>query len=169
MFTDVAIKSIHIRRACIADLFLDTPECNAHTTAADCLWSGTPLLTLARYEWKMCSRMATSILGSALDRETKEGESAFHDLCPNNEDAYEEMAVRLANGLRYVPGGDGTNAQGRLVDLRKMIWTGRWTCKLFDTRRWVRDLETAYTEAWTRWVEDRGGDIYLKDLKKSSL
>ena len=45
-FTDVAPKSQHIARARICDLFLDTPECNAHTTAADVLWSGTPLLTL---------------------------------------------------------------------------------------------------------------------------
>ncbi|KAG9973514.1 UDP-N-ACETYLGLUCOSAMINE--peptide N-ACETYLGLUCOSAMINYLtransferase, partial [Aureobasidium melanogenum] len=41
IFTDVAPKHLHISRARVCDLFLDTPECNAHTTAADCLWSGT--------------------------------------------------------------------------------------------------------------------------------
>ncbi|KAL9601114.1 MAG: hypothetical protein Q9219_002713 [cf. Caloplaca sp. 3 TL-2023] len=45
IFTDVAPKHEHIARARVCDLFLDTPECNAHTTAADVLWSGTPLLT----------------------------------------------------------------------------------------------------------------------------
>ncbi|KAF4997609.1 hypothetical protein FGRMN_3748 [Fusarium graminum] len=39
VFTDVAPKSQHISRARVCDLFLDTPECNAHTTAADVLWS----------------------------------------------------------------------------------------------------------------------------------
>ena len=32
IFTDVAAKPIHIRRSGIADVFLDTPLCNAHTT-----------------------------------------------------------------------------------------------------------------------------------------
>ncbi|CAO3658007.1 unnamed protein product [Umbelopsis vinacea] len=45
VFTNVAPKHIHIHRGRVADLFLDTPECNAHTTAADILWSGTPILT----------------------------------------------------------------------------------------------------------------------------
>jgi hypothetical protein len=36
-FTDVAPKHQHISRARVCDLFLDTPECNAHTTAADIL------------------------------------------------------------------------------------------------------------------------------------
>ncbi len=40
IFTDVAAKPIHIRRSGIADVFLDTPLCNAHTTGgyhATCL------------------------------------------------------------------------------------------------------------------------------------
>ena len=32
IFTDVANKPVHIRRSGIADIFLDTPLCNAHTT-----------------------------------------------------------------------------------------------------------------------------------------
>ena len=32
IFTDVAAKPIHIRRSGSADVFLDTPLCNAHTT-----------------------------------------------------------------------------------------------------------------------------------------
>ena len=34
VFTDVAAKPVHIRRSGIADVFLDTPLCNAHTTGA---------------------------------------------------------------------------------------------------------------------------------------
>lgn len=34
IFTDVANKPIHIRRSGLADVFLDTPLCNAHTTGA---------------------------------------------------------------------------------------------------------------------------------------
>lgn len=32
IFTDVAQKEEHIRRSRLADIFLDTPRCNAHTT-----------------------------------------------------------------------------------------------------------------------------------------
>ena len=34
IFTDVAAKPLHIRRSGLADVFLDTPLCNAHTTGA---------------------------------------------------------------------------------------------------------------------------------------
>ena len=47
-FTDVAPKEEHLKRGYLADLFLDTPECNAHTTGCDILWGGTPLITLAK-------------------------------------------------------------------------------------------------------------------------
>ena len=57
---DVAPKHLHIHRGRVADIFLDTPECNAHTTAADILWSGTPVVTYPKYDFKMCSRVAAS-------------------------------------------------------------------------------------------------------------
>ena len=40
IFTDVAAKPVHIRRSGIADVFLDTPLCNAHTTGALLLMHG---------------------------------------------------------------------------------------------------------------------------------
>lgn len=165
-FTDVAPKGQHIARACVADLFLDTNECNAHTTAADCLWSGTPLLTLPRYDWKMCSRMAAGIVGGALNLDTREGRQARKDLVAESEDDYENKAIRLASGLKYTGmSGDGVPfASGRLMELREMIWRGRWTSKLFDTRRWVRDLELAYEEVWRRWVGGEGGDVWIENL-----
>ena len=161
IFTDVAPKSQHIARARVCDLFLDTPECNAHTTAADVLWSGTPLLTFPRYEYKMCSRMAASILTGALPK-TAEGHRAAKDLIAISDEDYEERAIKLGSGLVYPlqssMQGFGT---GRLVDLRKLLYENRRTSALFDTRRWVRDLETAYEEAWRRWVAGMGGDIWL--------
>ena len=161
IFTDVAPKHQHISRARVCDLFLDTPECNAHTTAADVLWSGTPLLTLPRYEYKMCSRMAASILRGALPK-TAQGEQAAKDLITDNDEAYEEQAVELGNDLLYstVDGRQGVG-KGRLMELRKLLYESRWSSALFDTRRWVRDLESAYSEAWRRWVAGEGGDIWL--------
>ncbi|KZF24999.1 glycosyltransferase family 41 protein [Xylona heveae TC161] len=161
IFTDVAPKHEHISRARVCDLFLDTPECNAHTTAADTLWSGTPLLTLPRYKYKMCSRMAASILKGALPK-SPEGKEAARDLIARSEEDFEERAVALASGLRYATQlGHHGKGTGRLVELRKMLYESRWTSALFDTRRWVRDLEEAYQEAWRKWVAGEGGDIWL--------
>lgn len=160
-FTDVAPKQLHISRARVCDLFLDTPECNAHTTAADVLWSSTPLLTLPRYKYKMCSRMAASILKGALPQEPA-GEEAARQLIADDDDDYEKKAIKLANGVSYhmTKGGFG-QADGRLWELRKLLFESKWTCALFDTRRWVSDLEGAYEEAWSRWVKGIDGDIYL--------
>jgi predicted O-linked N-acetylglucosamine transferase (SPINDLY family) len=188
VFTDVAPKQEHISRARVCDLFLDTPECNAHTTAADILWSSTPLLTLPRYPYKMCSRMAASILKGALPRGA-EGEKAAAELIASDEEQYEAFAVRLASSLRYtmipranllpptpslsslssastatlqlqnpLPYGEGT---GRLAELRRLLFDSKWTCALFDTKRWVSELERAYDEAWRHWVMGEKGDIFL--------
>ncbi|KAJ2765565.1 hypothetical protein IWQ57_004728, partial [Coemansia nantahalensis] len=62
VFTDVAPKHMHIKRGRVADAFLDTTECNAHTTAVDILWSGTPVLTWPRHGHKLCSRVAASVV-----------------------------------------------------------------------------------------------------------
>ena len=160
-FTDVAPKHQHISRARVCDLFLDTPECNAHTTAADILWSSTPLLTLPRYKYKMCSRMAASILKGALPR-GEEGRQAAAELIAADDDEYEEFAIKLASGFYYRLHPSGrVDGVGRLGELRKLLFDSRWTCALFDTKRWVSDLEEAYEEAWRRWVADEGGDIYL--------
>lgn len=161
VFTDVAPKSQHISRARVCDLFLDTPECNAHTTAADVLWSSTPLLTLPRYPYKMCSRMAASILSGALPR-SLEGRQAAAELITDTEEEYEQRAADLANDLKYTMKRTGYGqASGRLANIRKLLWDSKWRCGLFNTRRWVADLETAYEEAWRRWVNGTGGDIYL--------
>ena len=122
IFTDVAPKDLHIHRGRIADLFLDTPECNAHTTSADILWSGTPLITYPKYDFKMCSRVAASVAyatGSWTGKEVNE--CAFVGEYPegtgsrimNQKDLlghwmvvgsykdYEDRAVELASGMTW--------------------------------------------------------------------
>ncbi|KAG6015314.1 hypothetical protein E4U43_005441 [Claviceps pusilla] len=161
IFTDVAPKNQHISRARVCDLFLDTPECNAHTTAADILWSSTPLLTFPRYPYKMCSRMAASILQGAFPR-SSEGQRLAAELITHTEEEYEQRATELANDLAHAlcVAGYG-QSKSRLADMRKLLWDSKRHCSLFDTRRWVEHLETAYEKAWERWVKGVGGDIYL--------
>jgi predicted O-linked N-acetylglucosamine transferase (SPINDLY family) len=166
VFTDVAPKGTHITRASVVDLFLDTPECNAHTTAADVVWSGTPVLTWGKWGYKMCSRMAGSIVSSALPV-GPDGDKARGELLVKSEMEYEERAVEMGRALRYLKDGEHGEAgpgraKGRLMDLRRMLWEGRWESRLFDTQRWVRDVERAYEIAWSRWERGEGGDIWLE-------
>jgi protein O-GlcNAc transferase len=42
----VAAKEEHVRRGQLADVCLDTPLCNGHTTSMDVLWTGTPVVTM---------------------------------------------------------------------------------------------------------------------------
>ena len=74
---------------------------------------------------------------------------------------YVDKAARLAGGLRYA----GRRPEGRLAELRRMLWKGRWGSALFDTRLWVADLEEAYGIAWERWVRGQGGDIWLQKAR----
>ncbi|CAO3680841.1 unnamed protein product [Umbelopsis ramanniana] len=159
VFTDVAPKHIHIHRGRVADLFLDTPECNAHTTAADILWSGTPILTWPKYMHKMCSRV-----GASIARATSFGD----EMIVQSEHDYEERAVALANSLKYTyensNGEMKRTGKGALHDLRKRLFTTREHSRLFDTLRWTRNLEAGYIEAWKRWVtaeefEDINGNL----------
>ncbi|CEG81888.1 Putative Family 41 glycosyltransferase (Fragment) [Rhizopus microsporus] len=149
IFTDVAPKHIHIHRGRVADIFLDTPECNAHTTAADILWSGTPIVTYPKYPHKMCSRVGASIAMA-----TGYGE----EMIVTDEQQYEAKAVELASSLTYTytPAPDSNIIQrrghGKLMNLRKRLFLTREHSRLFDTLRWTQNLEKGYDEAWRRWV-----------------
>ncbi|KAK9458961.1 glycosyl transferase family 41-domain-containing protein [Lipomyces oligophaga] len=156
IFTNVATKEGHLLRCRVPDLVLDTPECNAHTTATDVIWAGTPLLTFARHEHKMCSRIATSVLLSALPPDTES--SMASRLIVSSEAEYEQCAVDLAS----------TNCGSELLEIRRTLFLRRTKADIFDTRRWTRDLERAYWMMWNRWL-DKGGDIIIDQDKDRNL
>lgn len=43
-------------------------------------------------------------------------------------------------------------ATGPLADLRRWLYLNRYRIPLYDTLRWVRNLEKGLEEAWRRWV-----------------
>lgn len=105
--------------------------------------------------------MAASILRGALPK-SAEGRQAALELIADSETEYEDLATELAGGLSYTVANTGHGqGTGRLADIRRLLWDSRWQCGLFNTRRWVHDLERAYEEAWRQWVAGKGGDIYL--------
>lgn len=60
IITPKAPKHEHINRCFLADLALDNPLTNGHTTTCDLLWSGLPLITYPISE-NMPSRVAASL------------------------------------------------------------------------------------------------------------
>ncbi|KAJ1823616.1 hypothetical protein LPJ60_001404 [Coemansia sp. RSA 2675] len=144
VFTDVAPKHVHIKRGCVADAFLDTPECNAHTTAVDILWSGTPVLTWPRHEHKLCSRVAASVVCA-----TGHG----RDMVVGSAEEYIERAVEWAHSASHRYEGEGVRVGcGPAAELRRQLFLARDQSRLFDTQRWTRNLERGLEEAWRRWT-----------------
>ncbi|CAD7702322.1 unnamed protein product [Ostreobium quekettii] len=133
IFTDVAQKHLHIRRSGLADVFLDTPLCNAHTTGCDVLWSGCPIVTLPLE--RMASRVAASLCMA-----TGVGE----EMVVSSQQEYEERAVEL-----------GICHKKRLA-LREELNRRRMTCPLFNTHQWVRDLEKVFLKMWDLHCSGKG-------------
>jgi predicted O-linked N-acetylglucosamine transferase (SPINDLY family) len=112
----------HLARQRLADLFLDTLPCNAHTTTSDALWVGLPVLTCLGEAFP--GRVAASLLRAA----------GLPELVTTSLADYEALAITLAT------------TPGILADLRARLERGRLTCPLFDTEGFVRSMEQAYEE-----------------------
>jgi len=126
LFAAMTDKPRHLARHRLAQLFLDTPFCNAHTTASDALWAGLPVLT--RPGETFASRVAASLLAAA----------RLPELVAPDREAYVETAVRLATDAEALAG-----LTGRLRAAPELL-------PLFDTTRTVRALERAYAQMWER-------------------
>lgn len=116
----------HLARHRCADLFLDTLPYNAHTTTSDALWAGLPVLTCLGNAFP--GRVAASLLSAV----------GLPDLITYSLDGYETRAVELASDPE------------QLSDLRSRLEQNRDRCPLFDTARFCRHLESAYTLMWRR-------------------
>ena len=101
--------------------------------------------------------MASSILSSALPN-SDVGQRAREELIASSDKDYETKAINLCLDLQHSPTGHG---RGRLMEIRQMLFRDRYRNRLFDTARWVRDLEDAYDAVWAQWVNGEEGDIWL--------
>jgi protein O-GlcNAc transferase len=112
----------HWARIGLADLFLDTLPCNAHTTASDALWAGVPLITVRGTTF--AGRVATSLLNAV----------GLPELSVPTISEYERLAAGLAR------------SRGELSALRARLEGARGSAPLFDTAGYCRHLEAALTE-----------------------
>ena len=116
----------HLARYRQADLFLDTHPYNAHTTAADALMAGLPVVTYMGNAFP--SRVAGSLLHAV----------GLPELVTESLAAYEALALALAH--------DPT----RLRALREKLLQTRMASPLFDTKAFCRNLEAIYIAMWRK-------------------
>ncbi len=121
----------HLARLRLADVFLDTLDYNAHTTAVDALHAGVPVLTMPGRT--MPSRCAASIVLAAGLPEMVEADHA----------AYVDLAVRLASD------------PGLLTGLRARLVRTRGESPLWDPVGFARCVERAYERMWLLRMEGR--------------
>jgi predicted O-linked N-acetylglucosamine transferase (SPINDLY family) len=119
----------HLARHRLADLFLDTLPCNAHTTTSDALWTGLPVLTCAGQTF--ASRVAASLLHAV----------GMPELVMNNYAEYESLAVKLATD------------KIELEKYKAHLFDGLKKSTLFDTEKFTKDLEGLYLDLLVRYTK----------------
>lgn len=116
----------HLARHRAADLFLDTRPYNAHATAVDALWAGLPVLTCIGEGF--AGRVASSLLTVL----------GLPELIAPEPAAYRALAIDL-----------GKNPS-RLALIREKLARSKSSAPLFDSRRYTRNLESAYSSIYER-------------------
>lgn len=120
----VPLVEDHLARYRQADLFLDTHPYNGHTTTADALMAGLPVLTYMGESFP--SRVAGSLLYAV----------GLPEMVTHSHAEYETRALQLALNPAL------------LGDMKDRLKQNKSACSLFDTRRFSRNLETAYMAMW---------------------
>ncbi|MBS0266885.1 MAG: tetratricopeptide repeat protein [Planctomycetes bacterium] len=103
-----------------ADLFLDTPVYNSHTSACDALYAGLPLVTVAGQTF--ASRVAGSLLNTL----------GLPELITHDLEEYFTLALTLAQ------------SPAPLAELRQRLTAARETSPFFDPHHLPRKLEAAW-------------------------
>ncbi len=134
----------HLARHRLADLFLDTAPFNAHTTASDALWSGLPVLTYSGASF--ASRVAGSLLHAV----------GLPELVVGSLADYEAMAFKLTRDTELLTG------------LRARLAENIPTAPLFDSRRFTRNLETAYVKMRQHWADGNAPEAFSVNEDETS-
>ena len=124
-FADNAPQNAHLARYRHVDLQLDTFPYGGHTTTSDALLMGCPVLTLCGRAFQ--ARVSSSLV-AALD---------LPELVCHSPEEYEQRAIELLEDPARLP-----NLRQRILN-RNAI--------LADSRRFCRELESAYVTMMERW------------------
>ncbi len=129
IFADKIAIEDHLARQRLADLFLDTFNFNAHTTASDALWAGIPVVT------KIGKSFAARVAGSLLTA------IELPELITTTEKEYEALALSLATD------------SNKFTKIKKKLSEKKNSAALFDTETYTKNLERAYVQAYQRYAD----------------
>ncbi|XP_027132269.1 UDP-N-acetylglucosamine--peptide N-acetylglucosaminyltransferase 110 kDa subunit isoform X11 [Larimichthys crocea] len=143
IFSPVAPKEEHVRRGQLADVCLDTPLCNGHTTGMDVLWAGTPMVTMPGET--LASRVAASQLNCL----------GCPELIAQSRQDYEDIAVKLGSDMEY------------LKMVRARVWKQRICSPLFNTKQYTMDLERLYLQMWEHYSNGNKPEHLVQTVETS--
>jgi protein O-GlcNAc transferase len=139
-FADKMSKPEHLERLQMADIALDTRVVNGAATTSDALWAGVPVVTVKGSHF--ASRMSASILTAV----------GLPELITDDLKQYEDLAVALATQPE------------KLNAIREKLEKNKLSEPLFDTRRFVRNLENAFEQMWAIYMAgDKPRHIHVQD------
>merc|ERR1712241_143184 len=141
IFSNVAAKEEHVRRGQLADVCLDTPLCNGHTTGMDVLWAGTPMVTLPGET--LASRVASSQLLTL----------GCPELIAKDRSDYESISIRLGTDKEF------------LMGTRAKVWKLRIDSPLFCVKTYASDLEKVFKAMWEKYQQGEKPD-HITHLSK---
>jgi predicted O-linked N-acetylglucosamine transferase (SPINDLY family) len=130
VFAEKKLNPDHVARYALADLFLDSFPYGSHTTAADALWMGLPVLTFPGRTF--ASRVCASLLHAA----------GVGELVCNSREQYMATAIALAQN------------QAAIAHLKLKLANNRDKCRLFDTPKLVKELEGAFRAMHADYAAD---------------
>jgi protein O-GlcNAc transferase len=140
VFADKLPHSEHLARHKHADLFIDTFNINAHTTASDALWAGLPVVT--KQGSQFAARVSASLLRAV----------GLPELIVNTEAEYEALILELAR--------DGS----KLNAIKAKLTKNRLREPLFDTKRYARHFESGLRQAYDRYFDgEEPQDIWIME------
>ena len=119
----------YLARYRVADIFLDTFHYNAHATASEALMVGLPVVT--RLGAAFAGRVAASLLNAI----------GLPELVARDTSAYERLAITLAKDL------------AALSAVKEKLARHAASYPLFDSKRYARNLETAFNAMWARYEQ----------------
>jgi protein O-GlcNAc transferase len=131
IFAERVPMADHLARHRLADLFLDTFHYTGHSTAADALWAGLPLVTMLGQGF--AARVGASLLNAV----------GLSELVANSAEDYERLALELAE-----------NPQ-KLAALKAMLQVRAKHAPLFDSEGFARHIEDAYRQAYQLYFDGK--------------
>jgi predicted O-linked N-acetylglucosamine transferase (SPINDLY family) len=139
VFAGTVPYEVHFARMGLADVFVDTWPYNAHTTAADALWAGVPVVT--HFGDSYASRVAASVLNAA-----GLGELAFESVAD-----YTAALHAMARD------------KSLLQPYREHLSTKRLQLPLFDCSTYTLQLQNLLARMAQRWHQGLAPDHLAAD------